>query len=279
MDNSAALLDLTNLPWDSSLPTHIIFDVDGTLTDQESRTSPQTFQALRDLTATGIKIILATGRTFGSSDIFLKKAKIPAKLVCAGGAVTWNNGKITATYHPQSAVKTAVEYGKSHGITLLLESVDTLLLDEDAPYIPPLLRTASEGMPIARGDVYKAAEEKTVKVTFCGRKELLDNCWEEITERFPGTVRGHASFIDFPPVGISKWTGIQKILQEEQLDPAEGLGVGDSGNDVPWIAHMGYPLAAPQATPDLLAVTKWQLPRSTHHIADFAAAILQHQKI
>ncbi len=65
----------------------IVFDVDGTLVDDNKEISQKTVSAIHKLQHKGIDVSFATGKTYPSVETLLKKLDIKIPLILANGAI------------------------------------------------------------------------------------------------------------------------------------------------------------------------------------------------
>lgn len=275
------LIDFENLPWSENLPTHYVFDIDGTLANAQSVLSSETNLALQKLAAAGFPIIIATGRPLEWCKFILTDAQIKGWVVASNGAVIWDgfNDRIEdVKLLPADIAHRVIETAHELGVSYFVETADEVLVDANNPYIPHVSQVS---MHTATGlDQFPRVSEKNIrwneltKVCFAARPERIDEIKDVVLSRFPSAVRGGPEFWDVTLPNVTKLSGIEFVHQKLGLDPHTALGAGDSGNDVPWLATMGIPVAAPGATPDLRAEAKYILPASENPVADLINAIL-----
>lgn len=58
--------------------------------------------------------------------------------------------------------------------------------------------------------------------------------------------------------GVNKATGVAALLKYYQINPEEVMAIGDSNNDLPMMAYVGYPVAMKNATDEMKDMTKQQ---------------------
>lgn len=275
MKKSPQLIDFGNLPFPAR-PTHAVFDVDGTLTDHNSVTSARTLGALRRLSEAGIPVMVATGRILSGGLSILERAGINGWVVAGAGSVVHNGHQIVHTHYlPPELIHEALTACRTYNLVPYFYIADDIIVDKNARFIPDLLENANEGLPLIHADLHEIDWSQVAKFTFSAEKELLDDVLPILQAQFPELVRGHDLFLDLPVPGISKWNGIAEALDDQGLDAATGIGIGDSGNDVPWLPNIGYPIAAPHSTPDVLEVCDWILPNVEDPVAQLIEAILE----
>lgn len=284
MTSTPALLDLNHLPWPANLPTHFVFDVDGTLANSQSVITAQTNEALRKAYEANMPIIIATGRPLEWCDFILKDAGIKGWLVCSNGALVWDGYKNQIAdvqlLSPQIAQE-VIHTSRELGISFFLETTDEVFVSANASYIPYVshfaLEKATGLTDFPRLDEENVPWDQVTKISFAAPPEQINEISETVLSRFPSAVRGGPEFIDITLPHVTKLTGINLVHQHLSIDSHTGLGAGDSGNDVPWLAAMGISIAAPGATPDLQAEADYILPDTENPIADLINAILSRR--
>lgn len=271
------VLDLANLPWSPTAIKHAIFDIDGTLTDEHSVTSEATIAALRALDDAGVPITLATGRLLNGGANLVRRAGIYAWVIAAGGGVVWNGKDIVAAHYMDTdLVDQITDFAHDHDLVPFYFDESEMYTDRAAMAATGMLQVnenASEGKPIL--DLEQFDPARTTKISFAAANaEEIDAVLEPIRARFPGAVRSHANFLDIPATGTTKWEGIERALGVRGLRAEDALGVGDSENDVAWLGHVGYPVAAPISDPAVLETCKWRLPQVDDAVAKLIRAEL-----
>ena len=275
------LIDFDRLPWPAEIPTHYVFDIDGTLANAQSVLSSETNAALQALDAAGFPIIIATGRPLEWCKFILTDAQVKGWIVASNGAVIWDgiNEKIAdVKLLPANIAREVIATARELGVSYFVETADEVLVNADDPYIPHVsqvsMHTATGLTEFPRVTEDNIRWNELTKVCFAAQPERIDAIKDTVLSRFPTAVRGGPEFWDVTLPNVTKLSGIELVHKALNLDPQTALGAGDSGNDVPWLAAMGIPVAAPGATPDLRAEAKYILPDTENPVADLIHAIL-----
>nr|WP_241698274.1 HAD family hydrolase [Flaviflexus huanghaiensis] len=277
---STPILDLDNLPWPQDRPEHFVFDVDGTLTDHESVTHPPTLEALRAAHDAGYPITVATGRILSAGVRLLERAGVDGWVIANCGGVVWDGNDVVDEHPlPRETVENFISLGRSLGMTPAVYFVDDIYMDtvEDL-VIPEVSLNANEGRPIHMANLEDLDLTHVTKVQFAADIPIIDRFHARVAEEFPGVLRGHPYILELPPDGITKWEGIETALDRRGLAAESGLGVGDSGNDTPWLPKMGISLAAPDSPQDLIDVVDAVLPSVDHPVATLITTILRRTR-
>lgn len=268
------VLDFDNLPWPRGALKHAVFDIDGTLTDEHSITSDVTIAALRALDDAGVPIALATGRLLNGGANLVRRAGIHAWVIAAGGGVVWNGKDIvSAHYLDVEEVEQVTAMAHGNGLVPFYFDEERIYADRaalDAMGMLEINENASEGQPVLDLDQFTPAHATKVSLA-AATPDHMDDVIGAFTKRFPTTTRSHANFLDIVAPGVTKWEGIERALAVRGLRAEDGLGVGDSENDVAWLSRIGYPVAAALASPEALETCRWRLPK----VDDAVARLLQ----
>lgn len=277
---TADLLDLDNLPWPSDQPKHFVFDVDGTLTDHHSVTHPPTLDALRAAHDAGYEITVATGRLLHAGARILERAGIDGWVIANCGSVVWDGEKVVSEHPlPVETVKRFIELGRELGMTPAVYFTDDIYMDPlDEISLPEATLNANEGRPIHIADLDTVDHTHVTKVQYGADIPVIEKHMPRILEEFPEVVRGHPYFLELTPAGITKWEGIETALTRRGLSAADGLGVGDSGNDTPWLPKMGISVAAPDSPADVIEAVDVVLPDVEYPVAELINAILRRKR-
>lgn len=62
------------------------------------------------------------------------------------------------------------------------------------------------------------------------------------------------------PRGVDKAFGLQRLLEQLELDPRKVIGVGDAENDLTFLALCGLQVAVANALPEVQAAVHWTTP-------------------
>ncbi|WP_308663176.1 HAD family hydrolase [uncultured Actinobaculum sp.] len=272
-------LDFENLPFDEK-PECFVFDVDGTLTDEESRVGPETLAALKNADDAGFPIILATGRLlFGGTNI-LRRAGVKGWVIAGAGAIVWNGEEVVRTYPiGEETFHRVVDFAKKYQLVLTGTTVNDLLVQAFNPlaveHAPRgIMENANEGHPLQEVDFDAVDPMSIEKMGVAAPGKVLDALGSQIEEMFPGAVRGHEMFYDSQAPGVDKWKGIKEALDAQGLDPARALGVGDSDNDVPWISRVGFSVSVAGGSVALKQAVRWTLPPAATPVAKLIDAVI-----
>ncbi len=231
----------------------VIFDVDGTLYDYRTHSVPLSAQeALGRLRERGLRIIVASGRSYallGESLVQLLQADHYVlsnghELLDQGGRPVYQE-RFTLE-ETEGLLGTARRHGvnvmlKYHGFCCVyagwdeMRSVFRMMDPDQGSYrFCPEWNYHSQELPL--GFTLKGGPDL--------RQQLAD--WETALriEYFTDP-----SECDVFHHSANKWTGLERILSQEGLQPEQCIAFGDSGNDVDMLRSVGCGIAMGNGSP------------------------------
>jgi len=205
-------------------PSHrlrgLITDIDGTITDPQRRIHTGAIQAIRDLMARGVSVVLASGNTACFMDAI-------SKMIGTSGTYIGENGGIIRT-----------GYGR-----------DLILLGDGSPP-----RRALEDLVEAyrrRGIVIEpySLPYRFVDVAFARTVPVSEV--REILRNHPVEVLDTGFAIHLHPPGVSKGEAFTRLAGVMGLNTKDFLAVGDAENDIELIRRAGAGVAVANSHPGL----------------------------
>lgn len=214
----------------------IALDVDGTVILEDESLSPGVVEAVADAQSAGHEVMIATGRSWGSTRGILQQLKIaPEYVVCSNGAVVLR--RLDAA---------ELEYERWHVETFDPREVLTLLREHlpQARYLvelPDGMRLYTEYLQDWNlGHARRVPFEELGAQPVCrivvvspgqGEEEFLELV-ERIGLHKVSYAVGWTAWLDIAPQGVDKSTGLERVRTALGIDPAHVLVMGDGRNDL-----------------------------------------------
>lgn len=234
----------------------IFFDIDGTLISFNTHKIPQsTINAIKELRQQGIKVFIATGRSF-STISGIDELEFDG-FITANGAycvdasnnmisqnlIPKNNLEALLTYFKTKPLSCAVMSDKGNFINYVDETTMSLygIVDIPLPIIRPLEDCFMD-------DVYQLDLFMTEKQEVEIMAEVLTDC---------EAARWHPSFADVNIKGNNKGTGIDRFIEKFGIKLEETMAFGDGGNDIEMLKHAGIGVAMGNARDNVKAVADY----------------------
>jgi Cof subfamily protein (haloacid dehalogenase superfamily) len=245
----------------SSLPRLVATDIDGTLVRSDRTISPRTIAALERVTASGVPVVLVTGRPVRWLAQVYDQLSAPIPAVCANGAVVYDPDTDTplhtAPMEPEILSRIAERLrAEIPGVVLAVEIEDSRHMRHEAEW--PI--RYDTGLPTIR--VVGSPEEITSApaVKMLARSGSRDS--DEFAALVNGALRGlaeatHSSYsglVEISAVGVTKAAGLEWYCRRHGVDAADVLAFGDMPNDLPMLTWVGRPVAMANAHHAVLEV-------------------------
>ncbi|EIN15270.1 Hypothetical protein, predicted hydrolase of the HAD family [Mycoplasmopsis agalactiae 14628] len=220
-----------------------IFDMGGTLLDSKKMLQNENIKKVNELAKIGKKIIIATSGSYFNFENYFKKINFNMPLICANGAMIYDNKSLKLT--------SSLEMDKKEASEIMKKCTELGL----AYYI--FHDSGMAGINVENSSAYKQNKDATgmkkeswslnpkngffdnkkiykVFVTFeseqAGKvKELISFC-----QKFKKlhTMQTHSNFLDIG-IACSKASALDKIAKEYNINLSKAVVFGDSDNDLP----------------------------------------------
>lgn len=220
----------------------VVTDLDGTLWDAGERIHSRTLQALHELEARGVPLLVATGRRPRSAAGVLAREGLTPPAVLLDGAIGYdlsNRERFHQAPFDRDAAAVVLHAFESCGVSpcLYVDRRDADVVVGERPGTRPE-HLAAVGEWLARGDL--AAVVATEDVLAIGVVGCQAEALQPVVARLEGVadaavVRdlyfGGTTLIARPR-GISKWQGVEAWCERAGLDAGNVLALGDAENDL-----------------------------------------------
>jgi HAD superfamily hydrolase (TIGR01484 family) len=233
----------------------VALDVDGTIVDHDGCLSDRVRQAVQDVAASGIHVVLATGRDlFGVLPMLDRLGLLTGWAVCSNGAVAVRlDPELACGYE----IAHAITFDPVPVLTLLREHFPTAVyaveevgagLRLTAPFPPgeidgPTKLVSFEELAIPSSRVIVRSPEHT--------PEDFRALVERIGLHEVSYTVGWSAWLDLAPLGVTKATGLEAVRRRLGVDASATLAVGDWRNDLEMFAWAGHSVAMGQALPEV----------------------------
>ena len=250
----------------------LAFDLDGTAAQDGGLPTPRVSGALAAARAAGLRVVLATGRSYAAARKYALALGLVDPLISSQGALV----RELTPPHARLLKETLPLGPLSEFLDLAQEwDLDASLYGEDEYFVTEMRRSARFhdrwfGLPMIEvasfNDALRilaAKGEAPIKALVTAEPAEADRLAPLLTERFAGrltVVRSHAMFTELVPTRASKGNAVAFLASRYGIPRSETVAVGDSGNDISMIRWAGLGVAMGNATPDVLAAADWVAP-------------------
>jgi Cof subfamily protein (haloacid dehalogenase superfamily) len=238
------------------------FDLDGTLLAPDASISAENFAALERLHATGVEIVLASGRHPLNMRQFTQRLPFVKWIVAAQGGEASDVTRLTRLHNAyldtdvaNRAVATGLELGFSPVVYLDAE-ICTYVDDDNSRHYGKLAAASPRLLDLCvplTGSVFKvlwigSSSEPCDAVTKSDK--LAPFSW----------VRTNKRIIEIVPPGITKASGLEALARHLGISPADTIVFGDAENDIPMFAWGGTSVAMPHGWPAAIKAATYVAP-------------------
>lgn len=241
----------------------IAVDLDGTLLNTQHIATPRTLNALKEAMANGVKIVIATGKTYPSTQSLISELSLQTPLVCNQGTAIYTHEGTLKTQQTLDValLRRLIPYAESRGGMVVAYSGKQLLAKVRHPritffeeYGEPTLQVVGNFINVLDRYIIN----KLIIVTEDG-KQTRALRWQ-IDKQFHGelslVMTPLSKNLEVLPFGSSKGKSVQVVAKELGVPAEKVLAIGDGENDLEMIQFAGWGVAVGNADPKLKAVAK-----------------------
>ena len=228
----------------------VFFDIDGTLLSfQTHEVPPSTEEAIAELQARGIKVILSTGRSINSID-HVRYLNFDGYITFNGGYCVTNEGKILLkkAMDPKD-IQSILDYANQQPLSFSFMSEKEITIHDVTPEIAGMY--AHLNLPVPKlVDINNVELDSILQANiFLGpedEEEFMRNV-------MPNSVasRWTPLFADVNPAGQSKRVGIDIFCDYFGVGIHETMAFGDGGNDITMLQHVQVGIAMGNANAEV----------------------------
>lgn len=236
----------------------VALDVDGTLMSYDGVISDGVRQAVRDLVAAGVHVVLATGRGAHSAvPVALDLGLTEGWVVCSNGAVT---ARLDADEAAGFEITDVVTFDPGPALrAIALELPDALYAVEDlgvgfrvsSPF--PAGELSGE-MEVVGFDELAATPATRVVIRAPGASpEEFHAIVERVGLHEVEYAVGWTAWLDLTPGGVSKASALEAVRRRLGVEPFATAAIGDGGNDLQMLQWAARGVAMGHARDDVRA--------------------------
>lgn len=271
---------------DGSLPENIgdievaVFDIDGTLADDDSHVRDATIDALRDLADTGVHIVLASGRMAPALRKLFERMDRTGYVIGCNGAITVHTDHdevIGSGPLDDDFYRAVLEFGREEKLQTVIFGTEAFYTEDDGP-ARKLLQAPNEGLVPTLVNLDELDRNNRLKAMYYIDPDRTDGIVDRLRERFPTTVQSLPEFFELTHDDVDKWAGITPILEDLGTTAEKTLGIGDSENDLSWLPNVGISIAMGSGYDSVKDACDYEIGSNNDDaVADFVSAWAKHR--
>lgn len=245
----------------------VVFDLDGTLITRDYLLLPENLNAVNRIRKLGLRVTIATGRSFFSAEPFLKQLQIQEPMVFSNGSVYDNpdtgDREIITGIPLESALIILMLMDQFKELSLKVHTANgTVLKSNNIPW-------PDEGVHFAVGtiiDNLKAyLDEDPIKMVIYGAPEVKKEFQQKLLEILGlksqiNLTHSHPLYLEIINKNVSKGITVCRLLPKLGILPEQAIGVGDQENDYEMLKMLGLGIQVGESSDKLKTVTQHQIP-------------------
>lgn len=245
----------------SPAPSHVrlvALDLDGTLLGPDHKVSPANRAAVDACLQAGVRVVLASGRSYDSMRPFGQALELP-QLICLNGAAVADTAE--DTIRPRrllSAQQIALvsEVLLARGVPFCLFGASGIYC---LPGAAPLEALVAYGEPVIREVPALTADyvPEPIKLLAFYEAGPLEGELERLTTPLVNQMRTHRYFLEWVAPGISKGTALAELMAAAGLRRHQVLSIGDGHNDISMFEQCDLSVAMGGAPEEVRAAARF----------------------
>ncbi len=242
----------------------IVLDVDRTLLNDAGVLSERNKQAIAAAQARGVRVMLATGKTFYSCAELVATLNLNTPSVFVQGLVTHNPDGSPRSEHvlDPMVIRRIVPYAESQGHVVVAVSRTRLLVKAADARVDFLTAQYGEPRAEAVGSLVNIAATLPInKLIVIGSDARAARAMRwQLDKQMDGKVNLVMTHVDHQvevlPHGTNKGRAVAALAKELGIPAAKVLAIGDGDNDIEMIQFAGLGIAVGNATEGLKRVAQ-----------------------
>lgn len=252
----------------------ILLDIDGTLVDYADALPASAVQAVQEAKENGHTICLCTGRTTGQIDERLRALEPDGIIAGNGNYVEYRGDIVYYDTIPEDVLHEIISWLDAHRLPFFLET-------NNGVFASPSFRDA--GLDVAKRYRHLIGESEDISSYKEAFPSLVDgesmdradvnkvsfvlSSYEDFQDAkaaFPQLAAGtwggwgkDAIFGELGLAGVSKATGLQKLVEHCDINLEDTLGFGDAIQDIPMLQACGIGVAMGNGCEEIKAVADY----------------------
>lgn len=217
-----------------------IFDIDGTILDDNKKIPQKTKQAIKELSETH-EVAIATGRNRTMAREVIEELGIANYIVCNGAAAYYNDASIYTNFLNEVELQELIELADKHEHQIVYETIDDLRRRSETPNtrMENGMKFVGFSVPDHDKDFYRS-ESLVQCLLFVSEDEM--GIYQDKFSHFR-FVRWYETGIDVLPSDGSKYLTIKILANHIGMNMKDVVAFGDGMNDIEMIKNVGLGIA------------------------------------
>jgi Cof subfamily protein (haloacid dehalogenase superfamily) len=234
----------------------VAVDIDGTLLNNEYLMSERNEKVLKEAIDQGIKIILATGKTYASAKLIIERLELKTPGIYNQGLTVYKSDG-TLDYQkildPEIA-RQVITFAEDRGFSMVAYSGNRLLARTINPDTEQFHSKYHEPMPDVVGPLQNILGEipinKILAVKTGEPKKITALRWQ-LDKQLNGKIQMTQALphmLEVLPPGNSKGAALKTLLKQMNVDAKHVMAIGNAENDIGMLELAGVSVVVGNAT-------------------------------
>ena len=266
----------------------IVFDLDGTLLNDENKIGTKSIECIAELKKLGVKISFATGRLHSAIIDHADTLKVQTPLISLDGSLikSYPEGKIVFdSYVKEKHVKKAIKLADQLLLKIALCHDEAIYYTEHDALIPTLLDKF--GAEYRQVENFNGLMDKVLEIVIIGdvRKSIKFVANKMIfpyslglnTAQYKSQRAVGQYYLEIRRQGCNKGTGLKRLMKFLKLKIEETAVVGDWYNDRALFDTGALKIAVSNAVPEILRLADYVTEKSNNEdgVSEFLELVLK----
>jgi len=242
----------------------IFFDVDGTLRAfAEEGIRPSVYRAIEKARSRGVRCFVATGR----HPLEIEEENLLGELEFDGciylnGSYCVDGSGALLHHRPidPSQLEKLLELKKEYDFSILVMEADRMYIDSCTPLVEQMQKLINTRVPPIVPDLTPSLQRTIYMMILIGKIDVLHSVMEHLPLCVSKVWFEGADAVDVIPAGGDKCSGIRRVLEYYNIDPADAAAVGDGPNDVEMLRMVGTGVAMGNGCAEAKRAAKYVAP-------------------
>ncbi|MBH5318629.1 Cof-type HAD-IIB family hydrolase [Paenibacillus sp. GSMTC-2017] len=227
----------------------VFFDIDGTLVNEEKVIPNDTVEAIRELKASGVEPVIATGRAPYFIKPLAEQLGIESYVCLNGGYVVYKGQPLYKREIEKSSLEALVGLAGELNHSLVFEGEHFYNSNKEVdPSMTEAILTLKVDEPSYNPEFWQTDD---IFQVFLHCESHEEHLYESLKSHFT-FIRWHDKAMDVLPLGGSKAQGIEALLKKLEYTADDAVAFGDGLNDKEMLDYVGFGVAMGNSHPELL---------------------------
>lgn len=266
----------------------VLFDVDGTLVNDNGEIGEQTKQLIMEIKKLGVLFSFASGRLHSALVPLAEELKIHLPLISLDGSSIKSISSqdyIYRSFLKDSQVKKAIEFSEKYLVNIALCHAEAIYFTEESSVIPKLMDKFGAVYEVV--DSYDYYTNTTLEIVFAGdNRRIVEFIRDKLS--FPFTLGTSVSFfrsqshegiyyLEVRRSGSSKGKAMHRLIKHLNVKEVRTAVLGDWYNDLSMFESKGIKIALQNAIPEIKKAADYIIKKTNNEegAAEFLEALLK----